>query len=188
MMAATVLASAGSAVLYTFTTDIPQPRWIGYQILFGSGSGMGIQQAIVGVQAAVDHADVAYATSSIMLGNTLGGALFICVCQNLFLSELTKLAERLPGVTAKALLSGFESVRKQLSAEDLQTALEGYNSGITRAFLVCLVLCCITVLGFPFLPWRNMKDTVRGKNRPIEHAEAAVEKADPAAQSAPTAA
>jgi hypothetical protein len=66
---ATVLSSVGAGMLYTLHPGISKAKWIGYQILFGAGSGTGIQQAIVGVQVAVDHADVAYATSSVMLVN-----------------------------------------------------------------------------------------------------------------------
>ncbi|KAF4976733.1 hypothetical protein FZEAL_6648 [Fusarium zealandicum] len=154
---ATVLASVGAGMLFTLHPGISQSKWIGYQILFGAGSGTGIQQAIVGVQVAVDHADVAYATSSVMLVNTLAGSIFIGASQTLFLSEMTKVVERLPNLDQNTLLSGFQSIRDMLDSEDLVIAIDAYNRGVTKAFLIALVLCSVTVLTWPFVRWIPLK-------------------------------
>ncbi|CVL05957.1 hypothetical protein FPRO06_13686 [Fusarium proliferatum] len=45
---ATIFSSVGAGMLYTLHPGISTFKWIGYQILFGAGSGTGIQQAIVG--------------------------------------------------------------------------------------------------------------------------------------------
>ncbi|RGP68521.1 major facilitator superfamily transporter [Fusarium sporotrichioides] len=154
---ATILSSVGAGMLYTLHPGISKAKWIGYQILFGAGSGTGIQQAIVGVQVAVDHADVAYATSSVMLVNTLAGAIFIGVSQTLFLNEMTSVTDMIPGVDQDTLLSGFESIRDTLNAQDLAITIGAYNSGITQAFLIGLVLSSITLLTWPFIRWIPLK-------------------------------
>ncbi|POR32430.1 Major facilitator superfamily transporter [Tolypocladium paradoxum] len=165
MMAATILTCVGAGLLYTLTPGIAQAPLVGYQILFGSGSGMGVQQAIVGSQADLDSSDAAYGTSAIMLVNTIGGAIFICVSQNIFMSDITRLADVLPGVNKNTLGSGFESVRKKLSPEELEVVINGYNHGIQRVFLMVLVLCCLTVLIWPLLKWKSIKPEAKdGKN------------------------
>ncbi|KAJ4109655.1 Efflux pump apf11 [Fusarium equiseti] len=188
---ATILSSVGAGMLYTLHPGISKARWIGYQILFGAGSGTGIQQAIVGVQVAVDHADVAYATSSVMLVNTLAGAIFIGVSQTLFLNEMTSVTDLIPSFDRDTLLSGFQSIRDTLNAQDLAIAIDAYNAGITQAFLIGLILSSITLLTWPFIRWIPLKkkedeagkaneegDTVTREEGKANHSETAKEKAD----------
>ena len=100
LIKANILASVGAGLLHTLRPDSPSSQWIGYQILFGAGSGSGMQQTIVGVQVAVRQADVAFATAAIMLVSTIGGAIFICVAQNIFLDQVTRMVVRLPGMVS----------------------------------------------------------------------------------------
>ncbi|KAM5350420.1 hypothetical protein ACJ41O_006925 [Fusarium nematophilum] len=180
---ATIMSSVGAGMLYTLHPGISQARWIGYQILFGAGSGTGIQQAIVGVQVAVDHADVAYATSSVMLVNTLAGAIFIGASQTLFLNEMTKVTARIPSLDQHTLLSGFQSIRDMLSPDDLAVTIDAYNSGITHAFLIGLVLSSITVLTWPFIRWIPLKKKEENPAKAGEEGEAeAQDEAKPGAE------
>ncbi|KAI5919460.1 major facilitator superfamily domain-containing protein [Camillea tinctor] len=151
---ATILGSVGAGLLHTLYPQISQSRWIGYQILFGAGSGMGVQQCIVGVQMAVDHADVAYATSAIMLVNTLSGAILIAVSQSLFLGEVVGIAQ---DVGLSDPLSSFQSSEDSLSPQNRQLVIQAYNNGVSKAILVALILCSITVVSWPLLKWIRIK-------------------------------
>ncbi|KID93467.1 aps11-like protein, partial [Metarhizium majus ARSEF 297] len=157
VMAATVFASVGAGMLYTLTPSTSHARQVGYQILFGAGTGVGVQFAIVGAQGALDKVDVAYGTAAVLLVNTVGGAIFICAAQNVFLTEITALAGQLPVVDEKTLRSGFGSIRKLLSPGDLDIAIRGYNTGIQKVFLVVLVLACASALSWPLLSWKSVK-------------------------------
>ncbi|KAF4334509.1 major facilitator superfamily transporter [Fusarium beomiforme] len=159
---ATIFSSIGAGMLYTFHPGISKSKWIGYQILFGAGSGTGIQQAIVGVQVAVAEADVAYATSSVMLVNTLAGAIFIGVSQALFLDEMTKVTNMIPNLDQHTLLSGFQSIRDMLDPKELDITVNAYNNGITQAFLIGLVLSSVTALTWPFIRWIPLKKKEEG--------------------------
>lgn len=154
---ATVLASTGAGMLYTLYPGIAASKWIGYQILFGSGTGMGIQQSIVGVQAAVDHADVAFSTAAIMLANTLSGAIFIAASQSVFLGEIAKQAALIPGASQDDFLQSFQSFRSTATPEELQAVIVAFNDGIRKTFLIALVLCCITVISWPLINWISIK-------------------------------
>ncbi|VZH88233.1 unnamed protein product [Fusarium fujikuroi] len=156
---ATIFSSIGAGMLYTLHPSISKSKWIGYQILFGAGSGTGIQQAIVGVQVAVDHDDMAYATSAVMLVNTLAGSIFIAVSQTLFLGEMKRVTELIPNLDRHTLLSNFRSIRDKLDHQELDIAVNAYNRGITKAFLIGLVLCSITVLTWPLIRWIPLKKT-----------------------------
>ncbi|TLD25408.1 hypothetical protein PspLS_06300 [Pyricularia sp. CBS 133598] len=136
MILATILGAVGSGMLHTLTPGISIPRQIGYQILFGSGSGMGMQQGIVASQIVVAARDVPYSISAVMLVNTVGGACFVSVSQALLLSELTE-----DGV-------GLNDGDKALA----------YNRGVAKIFLLTTVLCTATVATWPFLGWGSLKD------------------------------
>jgi hypothetical protein len=154
---ATIFSSIGAGMLYTLHPGISESKWIGYQILFGAGSGTGIQQAIVGVQVAVNHGDIAYATSAVMLVNTLAGSIFIAVSQTLFLGEMRRVTEMIPNIDRHTLLSNFRSIRDKLDHQELDIAVDVYNRGITKAFLIGLVLCSVTVLTWPLIRWIPLK-------------------------------
>jgi MFS family permease len=47
VIAGSILLSIGSGLVSTFTTTTPSSHWIGYQILFGFGMGMSMQQTLV---------------------------------------------------------------------------------------------------------------------------------------------
>lgn len=48
--ASAVLMSIGAGLLSTFTTETGSPKWIGYQVIYGAGVGLGLQQPLVAVQ------------------------------------------------------------------------------------------------------------------------------------------
>lgn len=158
MIGATILTSVGAGLLHTLSPSISQAKWIGYQILYGSGSGVGIQQAIAGVQLALPDTDVAYGTSAIMTMNTIGGAIFICAAQKLFYNEVIKLAGKIPDLDAQTLGDGVWTAGRIRSPEQIAILAEGYSSAIVRAFLITLGLCCASTLAWPFFKWKSIKN------------------------------
>ena len=157
MFGATIMTSIGAGLLYTLNPTISMGKWIGYQIIYGSGSGVAVQQAISGVQLALPAADVAYGTSAIMTVNIIGGAVFICVAQSVFLGEVGQVTERLPNVDPEALQNGFGDLRASLQPDEVDILVTAYNAGISKVFLVVMVLCCASVLTWPFLSWKSIK-------------------------------
>jgi len=107
VITSTVLSSLGTGFLYTIYPTIPHLHLIGYQILAGAGLGIGIQQSIVNAQASVEIADVGYGTTAVLLGNIIGGSVFIGVGQAIYLNEVLKLAEKFPGLDKKTLVDDF---------------------------------------------------------------------------------
>lgn len=61
-----LLATAGTALLYTLGIDYSKAQYIGPQILLGFGTGLGNHVPMTAVQSFSKHEDVA-STSSIML-------------------------------------------------------------------------------------------------------------------------
>jgi hypothetical protein len=101
VFAATTLSSIGAGRLSSLHAGSPKAQWIGYQVVLGAGYGIGTQQSLVNVQASVEAADIGYRTSAVLLGNILGGSIFISIAQAIFLGEVlnswAKFPERLVG-------------------------------------------------------------------------------------------
>ncbi|KAF6836424.1 major facilitator superfamily transporter [Colletotrichum plurivorum] len=157
MILGTIFASTGAGMLYTFQPNIETARWIGYQVLFGLGTGAGVQSSIVGTQVALDPADVPYGVSAIILMNTVGGSIFISVAQNIFVTRIEKVTELIPSVDRETLLNRFGFLRDSLTPEQLQIALREYNHGIQNVFLLAILLACLTAFGWVFIKWIPLK-------------------------------
>jgi hypothetical protein len=79
MLLSTILASIGAGLLTIFEVTTAHPSWIGFQVLYGTGVGLGMQLTFTIVQAAIPVADIPIATALMMFSQTLGGALFVSV-------------------------------------------------------------------------------------------------------------
>ncbi|KAK2006389.1 hypothetical protein LZ32DRAFT_544030, partial [Colletotrichum eremochloae] len=157
MIAGTVFASIGAGLIYTFHPNIETAKWIGYQVIFGLGTGAGVQQSLVGVQAALDPCDVAYGASAIILVNNLGSSIFVSVALNLFITRIEGLTRLVPSLDRHTLLTRFDYLRESLTPEQLTIALREYNSGMQRMFMVPIVLSCLSVFGGVFYKWIFLK-------------------------------
>ncbi|KAI1338664.1 putative efflux pump [Xylariaceae sp. FL0016] len=162
MILGTILCSVGGGLLTTWKVDTSQPIWMGYQILFGAGVGVGLQQPMMAVQCVLPMKDVPVGTAVIVFVQTLGGALFVSVGQNVFTNELVKqLVANLPGVdTSGVLSSGATALQGSVSPEQLPAVLLSYNNALTTAFTVGMGLAVTTIVGSLCIEWKSVK----GKN------------------------
>lgn len=160
MLASTVFMAVGAAMLSTLKVEASNGEWIGYQILFGIGVGLGMQQTMIAVQASLDGGDVAIGTAIIIFSQTLGGALFICVAQNVFLNKLvSNIADaHVEGLDAATVVTvGATQIRHLIPAEFLPVVLKAYNAAITNSFYVSVALGALTIIGSAFVPWNSVK-------------------------------
>lgn len=160
IIASAAIMSIGAGMLTTWTVDASPGHWIGYQILFGIGVGLGMQQTMVAVQASLDNADVAVGTAIIIFSQTLGGALFICVAQNVFQNKLISnvAAANVAGLNAADVVKvGATQVRDLIPKQFLPVVLEAYNAALTNTFYVAVGLSALSIVGAVFMPWNSVK-------------------------------
>lgn len=79
-----VLMSIGAGLITTFKVDTGHAKWIGYQVLFGLGLGMGMQQASMAAQTCLDKKDVTTGVSIMFFFQNLGGAIWLSVGEVIF--------------------------------------------------------------------------------------------------------
>ncbi|PIG69201.1 MFS toxin efflux pump [Aspergillus arachidicola] len=159
MQIAPVIAAIGAGLLSTLQMDSSNASWIGYQILYGVGVGCGLQQPIVAVQGALAPADLPTGTVIVMFMQTIGGAIFMSVGQNVFQNQLMRnLATQAPSVdAAKVLQAGATMLRKTVSSDLLPAALRAYNSAITEAFYVAVAMAVLALPGALVMQWISVK-------------------------------
>ncbi|KAI0137054.1 putative efflux pump [Xylariales sp. AK1849] len=162
MIAGTILMSVGAGLISMFNPDTPSSVWIGYQIVYGAGVGLGMQQPLMAVQTALDIKDVPTGTSVIVFLQTLGGALFVSVAQSIFTNQLVEsLATYVPELDPSiVLVTGATNLQHTVPAEFLSGVILAYSTALTKAFLVSVGLAAFTIIGSIFIPWKSVK----GKN------------------------
>lgn len=174
MIASSVVMSIGTGLITTFKPDTGKSMWIGYQAIAGIGVGLGMQQPLMTVQTVLDIKDVPTGTSVIIFIQTLGGALFVSIAQNIFTNKLKDgLAEFVPSLDSSIVLStGATDIQTQIPKEFLEGVTLAYNNALVRAFTVSLAMACLSILGSVLVEFRSVK----GNKPATDDVEVAAEK------------
>ncbi|KAK7049725.1 hypothetical protein VNI00_005756 [Paramarasmius palmivorus] len=170
MILCTILASVGAGLISTFEPGTSTARWIGYQIVFGFGIGSGMQQPLMAAQTVLPLADVPSGTAIIVFMQTVGGAIFISIGQNVFSNKLaTGIAKNVPDVNpALVLAAGATSLKNVVPEQFLQRVIQVYNDALVDAYYVSVATACLTLFGSLAIEWKNMKKSENGP--PTMHA------------------
>jgi hypothetical protein len=159
MIVTSILAPIGAGLLSTLTVDSGHAMWIGYQVIFGLGIGLGLQQTVIAAQTVLPIEDVAVGTSVVFFAQTLGGALMVSVAQNVFQTRLLKaLVIDAPGVNPGTILAtGATAIRQIVSADLLPGVLLAYNEALTQAFYVSVAMASLSIIGALGMEWKSVK-------------------------------
>jgi hypothetical protein len=163
MLVSSVLMAIGAGLLTTLETDSNHSKWIGYQFIFGAGVGFGMQQALIAVQTVLKIDDVPIGTAIMIFAQTLGGALFISVGQNVFTNQLIKnLSVSVPDFdSAIVLVVGATELKNEIEQKFLPGVLFAYNKTLTQTFIVSAACAAFSLFGALFVEWKNMKASGR---------------------------
>ena len=162
MIASCVFMSIGVGLISTFRVDSPPAHWIGYQILYGLGVGIGMQQSLIAAQTVLDLKDVPTGTSVLIFAQTFGGALFISVAQNVFTNRLaSNLLQRVPTLNPAIVIStGATELSKAITAQDptlLPGVLAAYNDALDQTYYVSVALASLAIFGAAGVEWKSVK-------------------------------
>nr|QKG86294.1 MFS general substrate transporter [Aspergillus sp. FM242] len=158
MYLSNVLTSVGSGLITTFTSSTGHSQWIGYQVLYGLGLGVGMQQPSMAAQTVLQWKDVSIGVSIMFFMQSLGGSIFNCISQALFTNYIRAHLAAIPGLDAeKVLATGAAELSKVIPADRLPQVVEIYNEGLRRAFIVVLAVSCLTILPALGMEWRSVK-------------------------------
>lgn len=167
MILSPILSSVGSGLLTTLKTNTGHPQWIGYQFLFGFGTGMAMQQPSLAAQTTLSKADMSTGVALMFFAQQLGGAVFLAVGESVFLDGLIKNLSSLSEIDAQTITQiGATDLRSIVPSAELPEILKGYNSAITRTFFVAVGVLCAQLIAALAMEWRSIKKDKKPKEAP----------------------
>lgn len=94
-----------------------------------------------------------------VFAQTMGGAIFISVSQNILTSHLVSGITQLAGDLDPTMVvnTGATDLRNLVPAEQLPAVLEVYNQALRQVFLLGTGLASVSILGALGLEWKTVK-------------------------------
>lgn len=163
LIGSTALASIGAGLITLYSIDIPNGKWIGYQILLGAGVGAGFQIPLTAVQTILKPEDIPQGTAAVMFFQTLGGALFIAVAQSLFQNGLINGVRMFaPSVDpARIVEAGATEMRHVLEdlgqLDQVRNVILAFLNGLTDTYRLSLALFCVAFVVSCCFEWKSVK-------------------------------
>lgn len=160
VIASAVLGSIGAGLISTWQVDVNKSTWIGFQVLFGFGIGIGMQQPTMMAQIVLPKLDQPTGVAFMFFGQNLGGAIFVSVAQNVFTDALAGKLSSVPGLRldkAAIVRMGATSIEELVAQQYLDLALEDYRDALRSAFLVGTGLVAVSMIGAALVEWRSTK-------------------------------
>ncbi|KAJ5358290.1 efflux pump antibiotic resistance protein [Penicillium brevicompactum] len=170
MIVGSMVMAVGAGLLLLFKVDTPSSMWLGFQIIFGAGAGIGLELPNIAVQTVLHERDVSIGTSLVVFARSLGGAIFVSVGQNVFSNHIVSgMIARVPELDPSIILqAGASHLQRTVSEASLSSdgylvarVLEVYNDAIVQTFVVALALACVSVIGAVGVDWRTVKNPPR---------------------------
>ncbi|PCG97155.1 Major facilitator superfamily domain, general substrate transporter [Penicillium occitanis (nom. inval.)] len=170
-----LLATIGAALLYTVDLDSSKARYLGPQVIFGFGIGLGCQVPLMALQSFTPAEDIASVTSIIVTMNSLSGGYFVTAAQSLFTNRLLdSLSTTAPSINSGLVLAtGATELHRVFSGEDLTAILSSYMVGIKDVFAWSMAGAAFTAVLALVVPFKKMPpvEDVSDKEKSLDEKE-----------------
>ncbi|WAO92067.1 MFS domain-containing protein [Fusarium falciforme] len=157
---AVIIAPIGAGLLTTLGPNTSAGKWIGYQILFGFGSGCGFQLPQVAAQIVLPPRDIPMGISVSMLFQGLGGAVLISAANNVLNEKLLRYINDLEisGVNGMDVINaGATGFRNVIPAGHIGQVVDAYNRALRKTIQIALIMACLSALPAALLEWKSVK-------------------------------
>ena len=173
------VTSVGAGLLTTLNINTTVAQWIGFQILDGFGLGASAQAPNMAAQTVLPRNEVAIGASLMLFAQTLFGAIFVSVGQNVLDNQL---ANRLAGIAdispQQIEAAGATDLFRIIPPQFRIPALEAYNDSLRVCFQVAVILACLCILGGLGMEWQSVKKNKESSKPKDSKAEQYIEKAE----------
>ncbi|KAJ7450977.1 ABC transporter [Mycena galericulata] len=179
---APVFLAIGSGLLYTLRTTTSSGTIVGFQILVGVGTGMGMQNALLAIQ--VEFKDtpklLAQAMSAASFAQFLGGTIGLGVAEPVFSTELGKnLLRYAPEAPAVIVRESPTAIYTDLPAAQIPGVVQAYMQSLRVVFILGVPVAGLALFAAIFIKnIRILKTPPAEKNKDKERDEEAMEKSD----------
>lgn len=153
------LLTIGAGLCTTLKMTSSIKEWVGYQIILGVGAGVGFQQCINALQTVLPLHDIPIGIAIITFAQSLSGALFISVAQNVFQNRLvTSIFDYAPHVTPGDVIeAGAANLSAKIPPNMLPGVLFAYNTAVTQTFYVSVAAALLSFIGAGVVEWKSMR-------------------------------
>ena len=163
MLLSPILCATGAGLLSTLTPNAGINHWIGYQVIYGFGTGAGFQTATLGPQTVLPRADVPLGMALMFFMQQLGGSVFISVGQNILSSQLVDSLSGLPGLDNETIINtGATALHRIVPSNILGTVVGAYSHVLTGVFVLAAALSACMILGALAVEWKNITKEKNG--------------------------
>ncbi|KAI1926777.1 hypothetical protein LOZ23_003588 [Ophidiomyces ophidiicola] len=159
MILGAALLVTGASLMTTWQVSSSAAQWIGYQIIFSAGAGLGIQQSHTAAQTVLAPVDVPVGAVVIIFAQILGGAVWLSVAQNVLTSKLLEgLKNSVPGLDPKVVIDkGATGFRDTAGPRFLGDVLKVYNLALTKTIYCGVALAATALLSSVGMEWKSIK-------------------------------
>ncbi|KAL8656351.1 MAG: hypothetical protein Q9226_002700 [Calogaya cf. arnoldii] len=180
MWASVILSPIGAGLLTTLDGRSGAGKWIGYQIIYGIGGGLGYQQGITAAQTVLSPADITIGTALMVFVQNLGGTIFASASNNVFVTRLVRdLTSTVPDLNPDIILSaGATGFREAVGEAAYPLVLLAYNDAVMKTFQLGLILACLCTIGAAGVEWKRAQTGKDTQVKETASEEAQVEKSD----------
>ncbi|KAK4665413.1 hypothetical protein QC763_401570 [Podospora pseudopauciseta] len=155
----TVLLSVASGLYSLLRPGSPTGWWVGFQVLAGVGSGLGLQVAIIAIQAVVTGEELSSAMAFIVFTQSLGPAIVLTLCQLIFYSSLrVEIPREAPNADTEAVIAaGATGFRAIVPPDVLPGVLEAYANSINKVFYLVAAIAASCGLVLWGMGWKDLR-------------------------------
>ncbi|KAJ6577048.1 transporter [Mycena vulgaris] len=139
LLCAPLFLAVGSGLLYTLNTGTSSAKIVGFQILAGIGTGMGMQNSLLAIQVEFRNAPrlLGQATSMASFSQFLGGTIGLGVAEPVFSSELSKyLLKYAPEAPAEIVKQSPTAIYTALPAAMIPGVVKSYSEALRIVFVL----------------------------------------------------
>ncbi|KAJ7649594.1 major facilitator superfamily domain-containing protein [Mycena rosella] len=146
--------AVGSGLLYTLGPSTSSAKIIGFQILAGVGTGMGMQNSLLAIQAEFQNNPkfIGQATSMASFAQFLGGTFGLGVAEPVFASELGKyLQQYAPDAPAEIVKQSPTAIYTALPPEMIPGVVRSYAAALRIVFVLGVPVAGLALLSAGFI-------------------------------------
>lgn len=137
----TALTSLGSGLLYLLRPDSTQSMWVGLQFLAGIGPGLSFMIPFSAVSARLEAADIEIGSAIVTFWQTLGGTIFVSVCQSIFQNDFVRQLKSIPNAPVEEIINHGVSAFRAFTPPDVLANVElAANLAVNKTFLCSVAL------------------------------------------------
>ncbi|KAK1087425.1 hypothetical protein LTR48_002593 [Friedmanniomyces endolithicus] len=181
------ISAIGYGLLSLLSPTTPAAMWIGFQVLYGVGSGCTTIAGYIAVQNLVPAAQISTAMAIVIFCQGMGGAVFLIVANAVFSNSLRhqlRLQSSKIGVAPDAVVNAGARGLRQLipDGERLAVVLRAYTDSIDDVMYVGVGVACVAFAFAWGLGFKDIRKVKAMNNAQTTESVAAKEK-DPEAGS-----